>query len=253
MFPATLLPRIDHVSTGHVVDEEIRKRAKYLAHLPLGHEINFLECDWTDIVPAEILDRFAEDLERRRRKHQEKATREEKDRIRAEMSEDKKYYGTRRERTITSFKGKEIEPDAVSADELGGLSSSVDLTAPSTSPPWLSSERRHGSSFASLASPSTSPSGPRTVWGTPIVNAASPSLAATHDDHETVPENDGWLQNWENDLLQEEDLIARAKAASLDDNAGSSSQTAMPSSAPAGKKKKKTKITLMSTNGRRAA
>ena len=35
-FPATILPRVEHISTGHIVDDELRKRVKYLGHLPQG-------------------------------------------------------------------------------------------------------------------------------------------------------------------------------------------------------------------------
>src|SRR5205823_4818461 len=49
-FPSTVLPRVENFSPGHLVDDDLRKRAKYLSHLPYGCEVAFLECDWTDIV-----------------------------------------------------------------------------------------------------------------------------------------------------------------------------------------------------------
>lgn len=41
-FPSTLLPRVERVSSGHVMDDDLRKRTKYLAHLPYGCEVGFL-------------------------------------------------------------------------------------------------------------------------------------------------------------------------------------------------------------------
>ena len=61
---------------------------------------------------------------------------------------------------------------------------------------------------------------------------------------------DGWLQGWEKDLLQEEEMIAQAQAMSLGEEAESSTAAKKPAG---GKGKKKKKITLMSTNVRRGA
>ena len=78
---ATILPRVEHISTGHIVDDDLRKRVKYLGHLPYGCEVNFLECDWRDVVVPEILARFRTETGRRRKRNRDKEAREEKDRI----------------------------------------------------------------------------------------------------------------------------------------------------------------------------
>ncbi|KAH7079355.1 hypothetical protein BKA63DRAFT_551719 [Paraphoma chrysanthemicola] len=237
-FPATILPRVEHVSTGHVVDDELRKRTKYLAHLPYGCEVGFLECDWTDTVPPEVLERFKPDIERRRKKHTEKETREEKARQRAEKAEYAEFAAGRRKRPSISerFSADDFQPLATSSvsDVPPG---DGDLT--STSPPWPT---RRGEGFASLASPSTSPSAPRTVWGTTAIASGSPTLGPQLDQNV----DDGWLQGWEKDLLQEEDMIAQAQAMSLGEDEA-------PKKQAGGKKKKGKKITLMSTNVRRGA
>ncbi|KAF2034492.1 hypothetical protein EK21DRAFT_108108 [Setomelanomma holmii] len=238
-FPATILPRVEHVSTGHVVDDELRKRTKYLGHLPYGCEVGFLECDWTDTVPPEVLERFKPDIEKRRKKHTEKETREEKARQRAEKAEYAEFAAGRRKRPSISerFSADDFQPLAPSSVSDAPPGADGDLT--STSPPWPT---RRGEGFASLASPSTSPSAPRTVWGTTAIASASPTLAPQLD-HNV---DDGWLQGWEKDLLQEEDMIAQAQAMSLGDDEA-------PKKQPGGKKKKGKKITLMSTNVRRGA
>ena len=238
VFPSSILPRVERVSTGHIVDDDLRKRAKYLAHLPYGCEVGFLECDWTDIVPPNVLQSFSSELERRRKRNREKEMREEKERMRAEkVEEDKKWAAIRRRRPSIpdDSGGVPVESDPALSH---GESLPVDI-ATAASPPWT----RKRTGFTSLASPSISPSGPKTVWGTAaIASSDSPPLQAT-----IVPEaqeNDGWLQGWEQDLLQEEDLVTQVQQASFGEKA----------STPAGQRKKKNKkITLMSTNGRRAA
>ena len=243
-FPSTILPRVERVSTGHIVDDELRKKTKYLAHLPYGCEVGFLECDWTDTVAPEILERFQQEIEKRRKKNQDKEAREEKARIKAEKEEDARYAPARRKRPSISdrFTADDFQP--LVASEAVENATSADTESASTSPPWPS-HRGHG--FASLASPSTSPSAPRTVWGTAVVAPSSPIMQAAPQEQD-LPD-DGWLQGWEKDLLQEEEMISRAQAISL----GGAGESSKKGAASGGKKKKAKKITLMSTNVRRGA
>ena len=239
MFPSAVLARVEHVSTGHIADDDLRKRTRYLGHLPHGCEVGFLECDWTDIVPAEILQRFSADLDRRRKRNKDKETREERERIRAEKEEDDKRWASIRRRRDNTFQEHDTssftgipESSTLSLDRLN--------LGTSASPPWTQGR----SGFASLASPSTSPSGPKTVWGTNIVpSVESPPLTAERLPSE--PENDGWLQGWEHDLMHEDELFTHDQTGVYNDG------TIIPSHG--GKKKKNKKITLMSTNARRAA
>lgn len=239
-FPSTILPRVEHVSTGHVVDDELRRRTKYLAHLPYGCEVSFLECDWTDTVGPEVLEKFKPEIEKRRKKNQDKETKEEKARVRAEKAEYAEFAAARRKRNSFSerFSADDFQPLA-SGSVAVPEGSQAEAESASTSPPWPS---RRGQGFASLASPSTSPSTSRTVWGTAMVAPTSPLMAPL--DHDM--RDDGWLQGWEKDLLQEEDaLVAQAQVLSLEDSE--------PKKQAGGKKKKAKKITLMSTNVRRGA
>lgn len=249
-FPSTILPRVERVSTGHIVDDELRRRAKYLAHLPRGCEVAFLECDWTDVVGPDVLTGFSDEIERRRKRNREKEAREEKARVRAEKEEDdKRWAAARRRRPIPpseSFTEAEFEPLTV-REGMEPVSSSVDSGFTSSSPPWPSSGARAGSAFASLASPSTSPVAPRTVWGTAAVAPSSPVFAPI-DQAPSPIEHDGWLQDWERDLLRDDELGAQLEASSIGDNSANTAPTAMGN-----RKKKGKKITLMSTNVRRGA
>ncbi|CAG8402964.1 unnamed protein product [Penicillium salamii] len=236
LFPATILPRVEHISTGHIVDDELRKRVKYLGHLPQGCEVNFLECDWRDVVVPEVLNRFRSETDRRRKRNREKEAREEKDRVRAEKEEDdKRWAAARRKRpsigaasaSEAPFHARDFQPLPSNSDPV------FDAGTSSASPP------RSASGFGALASPSTSPPGTRTVWGTTAVSSLSPTLEA-----QGARVGDGWRQGWEDELFaqQESELLAQT--------------TLEPSAqAPAGKKKKKPKqkITLMATNSQRGA
>ncbi|KZZ94370.1 Zinc finger, RING/FYVE/PHD-type [Moelleriella libera RCEF 2490] len=248
-FPSTLLPRIEHISTGHVVDETLRKRTKYLGHLPRGCIISFLECDWTDIVPSDILETFSTEIEKRRRRNHEKAVQEERERLQAERLEVAAMRGAigttpRRHPALDSLEAE----DAPSLDlsQFQPLATSSGATPPDPRP-----------GFETLASMSTSPSTQRTVWGTRAV-AGSPELEPSHP-----PVDDGWLKD--EDFLNTAELslqIEAIEALEAEKPGGSSDiKDAGPSAAGesmlggggAGnkKKKKKQKITLMSTGGRR--
>ena len=245
-FPSSILPRVEHISTGHVIDDDLRKRAKYLAHLPYGCEVSFLECDWTDLISPAILDQYKDDIMRRRKKNHEKEAREERDRLRAEKDEDDKRLASIRRRRPSIAEKSFSETDFQPFLNREALGSSPGESPFGSTPPW-ENHRTH-SSFATLATPGTSPDAHRTVWGTTAILPSSPTLAATPELPRAI--DDGWLQGWERDLLDEGDAVAMVEASMK----GESSSRPATSSGPAGGKKgKKKKITLMSTNARRAA
>ncbi|KAI9376677.1 hypothetical protein BJX61DRAFT_488777 [Aspergillus egyptiacus] len=236
IFPATILPRVEHITTGHIVDDELRKRVKYLGHLPQGCEVNFLECDWRDVVTPDVLEQFSADIEKRRKRNREREARDEKNRVRAEKEEDeKRWAAVRRKRPSISasdppFSDRDFIP-------LTSGSSAIDPShtemASSASPP------RSSSHFSALASPSGSPPGSRTVWGT----AAVAPHTGPPPDHLRPTPHDGWLEGWEDELLaqQENEVITQS---AMEANGSSNAKK---------KGKKKQKITLMSTNIQRGA
>lgn len=235
-FPATILPRVEHISTGHIVDDELRKRVKYLGHLPYGCEVNFLECDWRDVVVPEVLAPFRADTDRRRKRNRDKEAREEKDRIRAEKEEDDKRWAAARRKRPSIGNAGDVPFSARDFQPLANNSGSTlfDAGTSSASPPRASSQ------FGALASPSTSPPGTRTVWGTTAIASTSPTL-------EPQRPPDGWLEGWEDELFAQQESALIAETAPENQEPGSSTST------KASKKKKKAKITLMSTNSHRGA
>ncbi|KAJ3143850.1 RING finger protein 10, partial [Irineochytrium annulatum] len=66
------------------VNEDLRRRCKYLSHLPLSCDVNFCEVDLTKIVSAETLKVFERELAQRRQRHdiQRRKDKEEEDRAR---------------------------------------------------------------------------------------------------------------------------------------------------------------------------
>lgn len=244
-FPSTLLPRVEHISTGHVVDDALRKRAKYLGHLPHGCVVSFLECDWTDIIPAETLESFSNDLERRRKRNRDKAMQEERERLQAERLEAAALRLSTGSRRILEPEEEDTAP-RMDLSEFQPLNGHSGATPPDPRP-----------GFETLADMSTSPSAQRTIWGTRILQS-SPELDAAQPVRSS---NDGWLKD--DELFGTTELAVQIEAieAMENSNGGPSSSKVGGSGiseAPVasnggggGKKKKKQKITLMSTGGRR--
>lgn len=240
-FPSTLLPRVEHISTGHSVDDALRKRAKYLSHLPYGCLISFLECDWTDIVPAETLDTFKDEIERRRKKNRDKAAQEDRERIQAERLESASYHRNPARRANPADDGFTLRygsDDNFTPDQGVNLDDFIPLGAQATTPP----NPRPG--FSQLASMSTSPSTQKTVWGTRAI-PVSPTLVPRDPQRAA---DDGWLKDDQFlESLSAAELAVQMEALEVQET----THTPTVPSGGGGKKKKKQKITLMSTGSRR--
>ncbi|KAF4070395.1 hypothetical protein AMELA_G00285040 [Ameiurus melas] len=76
---------------GHTVNEDVRRRHRYLSHLPLTCEFSICELNLQPpVLSKETLDSFSDDLERRRRARQKKARDEKRRERRIEMEENRK-------------------------------------------------------------------------------------------------------------------------------------------------------------------
>uniref|UniRef100_A0A671Q9J9 E3 ubiquitin-protein ligase RNF10 n=1 Tax=Sinocyclocheilus anshuiensis TaxID=1608454 RepID=A0A671Q9J9_9TELE len=77
---------------GQTVTEEIRRRHRYLSHLPLTCEFSLCELNLQPpILSKETLDSFADDLEKRKRLRQKKARDEKRREKRIEIEENRKH------------------------------------------------------------------------------------------------------------------------------------------------------------------
>ncbi|CUS11511.1 unnamed protein product [Tuber aestivum] len=253
--PSTILPRVENVITGCSVDDDFRKRARYLAHLPYGCEIAFLECDWTDIVPAGVLEAFSAEIDQRRKRKLEKDSREERARIKAESRHEENHWALakhRRESLVDDYEqGLPAAVATQSIDEAGPEGGESSPAMAATSPP-VGNDIPNGEepSVAGPVSPSTSSARGRTVWGTPLVHVPSETGPAT-----SMPasdNNNGWLPDWERDLiLREQVLVELESAGSV--GGGSGRAPGQGKGAQGGKKKKFKKVTLMTNGGKRGA
>ena len=231
LFPSTLLPRVEHISTGHVVDDVLRRRVRYLSHLPHGCIISFLECDWTDIVPPEILEKFAPEIERRRKRNTDKEVMEERLRLRAEKNELAAIRGER---------GRDMAAEEIFG---AGPPPSLDLETDFLPLGANNGDEKgvEGASPEAAQQPEAN-RGEKTVWGTRVV-AGSPEEGVRRK------VDDGWLKEEDIDVLGDGGIAAQLEALGVEEV--ESGEAKVPKKGGGGKKKKKQKITLMSTTARR--
>lgn len=83
-------PEISFTTTGYdsaTVTDDLRRRIKYLSHLPVGTEVVFVEADLSHIVKPETLEPFQTALRARRQKRRDRVRREDRMKRRAEEAE----------------------------------------------------------------------------------------------------------------------------------------------------------------------
>ncbi|KAF9532079.1 hypothetical protein CPB83DRAFT_786052 [Crepidotus variabilis] len=85
-FPDTITVRVEFVSEG-TVNDDLRKRCRYLAHMPEGADVVFIESDLEGVVGSDGLKSFEAPLKQRSGRRKEKEKKEEKARVRAEERE----------------------------------------------------------------------------------------------------------------------------------------------------------------------
>ncbi|KAF9302761.1 hypothetical protein BGZ74_004885 [Mortierella antarctica] len=82
-FPDTITVKVLGIEETSLT-EEVRKKCKYLSHLPLGCEVSFLDVALEGVVGEEGIKAFEPELRLRRTKRREKEAREERERLERE-------------------------------------------------------------------------------------------------------------------------------------------------------------------------
>ena len=88
-FPDTITVRIESY-TESTVNDDVRKRCKYLSHFPEGADVAFVETDLSSVVGQDGLKAFDRALTMRRNRRKDKERKDDKARARAEEREQEK-------------------------------------------------------------------------------------------------------------------------------------------------------------------
>ncbi|KAJ3890417.1 hypothetical protein GG344DRAFT_77862 [Lentinula edodes] len=111
-FPDNITIRVDAFSEG-TVNDDLRKRCKYLAHLPEGADVIFVEADLEGAVGVEGLKNFEHALKMRKSRRKEKSRKDDRARARAEERERDRGHDILHSSWETSQSGLVIPPEPV--------------------------------------------------------------------------------------------------------------------------------------------
>ena len=169
-FPDDITVRVEARSEG-TVNDDLRKRWKYLAHFPEGTDVVFIEADLEGVVGKEGLASFEGALKQRRARRREKEKKDDKAKVKAEEREKERLAETFGHNTTSQVR---FEPPVSLADFPSGPEESVPPPFPANIP--TPSGAWGSRSFASaLHSPATSNSRPR---------QQRPSHTGEHDEYD---------------------------------------------------------------------
>jgi hypothetical protein len=174
-FPESIRVRIDGVEEGSMNDD-LRKRCRYLSHLPTGCDITFIESDLSSVMPSSALAPYAQALKKRSGKRRDKARKDDRAKIKAEQAEkDKEREQFKRmsesysRLSATRPQVHDIEGDFSLFPGLGGIASQQDQNALH---PVTSREGEPPLSVSPASPPTSSSHAHRTVWGTQAVQSS---------------------------------------------------------------------------------
>ena len=112
-FPDTITVRVESLTEGSVNDD-LRKRCKYLAHLPEGADVVFIEADLEGVVGVEGLKNFEGPLKMRTSRRKEKVRKDDRAKARAEDREKASISWTATNSTSSS--APFVIPDFITED-----------------------------------------------------------------------------------------------------------------------------------------
>lgn len=94
-FPDTITIRPEGADEG-TINEDLRRRCKYLAHLQMGTDVVFVEADLEDTLGPEAVAQFEQPLKQRRNRRRERVKKEDKAKLKWEAQEREKLpFGVR--------------------------------------------------------------------------------------------------------------------------------------------------------------
>ncbi|OXG83010.1 alkylbase DNA N-glycosylase [Cryptococcus neoformans var. grubii Br795] len=103
LFPSSMTFETTGYDPG-TINDDLRKRCKYLSHLPLGSEVVFVETNLADLVSSTILAQFEQPLKARRQKR--------RDKVRKENRAKQKWEKAERSKTVEELQSVRSVPSA---------------------------------------------------------------------------------------------------------------------------------------------
>lgn len=204
-FPLDIRVRVEGSEEGSM-NEELRKRCKYLSHLPEACDLVFAEVDLSSVMPSEALVPYAQALKKRSSRRKEKAKKDDRARIKSEQAAAERERESLMTQRYTStapssygFSGRSpgLSPSYYPSAAAAGLSDEEALarqledlpplsTSPSARPPGLDKGQQQQQQHPQQHDPHRR----KTVWGTQAI-AGTTNAGHNHepDEAELAMEN----------------------------------------------------------------
>ncbi|KAF8640424.1 hypothetical protein AX17_000090 [Amanita inopinata Kibby_2008] len=115
-FPDNISVRVEAYSEG-TVNDDLRKRCKYLAHLPEGADVVFVEADLRGVVGTEGLKNFENALKMRSLRRKEKGKKDDRAKARVEEREREKERSNIASWSASSSSSVFVVPDGTLVDD----------------------------------------------------------------------------------------------------------------------------------------
>ncbi|CAG8445306.1 5544_t:CDS:10 [Ambispora gerdemannii] len=171
-FPNEISVRVIGVEES-TMTEELRKRCKYLGHLPLSCDVTFLEVDLNGVVSNITLEFFTNEIQQRKNRRKEKVLQEMRQHEYATLKEqeilnsDPFYQSVYSQLTDDAAAVSGTSPEHETFSSLTDTSSNS-LTNSFAPVPGISNHDNTNKSSSDQEY-----SGPKTVWGTPAISFAN--------------------------------------------------------------------------------
>ncbi|CAG8468865.1 11168_t:CDS:10 [Diversispora eburnea] len=181
-FPNEISVKISGIEES-TITEDLRKRFKYLSHLPLSCDVTFLEVDLKNIVSDSTLQSFSKELLQRDKRRKEKEKREKRVHEKSISKERQRNY---QEGSIVDSDPFFYQVNSNVKVGSSNFSNNNNTLNASNSLNPSGDIENEGSSSSS----STSYDGPKTVWGTPAISFAS--VTSRGMNNEKIEHDEGW-------------------------------------------------------------
>jgi len=263
LFPDTLTIRPEGCDEG-TINEELRKRCKYLSHLPLGTDVVFVEADLEETLGHAAVGPFEQALKQRRNRRREKVRKEDRAKSRWEAKEREKLPFSARANEYRTFNGEGDSEEFLLALERSAIEAADGADFPTV-------DRSNPSSATNSYLSSTAASFPPSTLVAATSTGISPTLVSAYDPATSTPppgvKLDGvWgmsasargsHSNGASQLVRpvkktEEDLEMDQVWNAFQQSAASTTQDQGTGGRSGGKKSKKKVVLNMSSGGRRA-
>jgi hypothetical protein len=174
-FPDTITVRVEASSEG-TVNEDLRKRCKYLAHVPEGADVVFIEADLEGVVGQAGIRTFEGPLKTRRNKRKERERKDERAKVKAEERDRDRAVETA---SVWRFSSSAPAPPPPPRPDTPPLIASPTPTSQQAGGAW------GNRSFASAL---------HSASGTPRRNPASNSQAVSRHDDDDLDADALWYE-----------------------------------------------------------